>query len=761
MFFLRESLDKIHPLQRIEPSVAWINDEWNFEVGSVTHVLRANKVQIKQYGKKVSRLEFGIKRGKKVSKKLTGVSNMRKYIATIVAAIQKMHEDPTGKLKMRGDGLIITMDSDIFEKRGAIFRRILKLKLKKLYKIHNSYFDLPDDEDRKAIYIWKKERSFSSVFSNLDVEDDSDEEPSFFQQDPVIKTKKTKEIEPDIEKITSDEPEVIPDPVRNTAENSKEPFIQKQARAKKEASFILKEKKVNISSYMKIAVAYAFFHNSYGEGRWAKKTSLDTSSVNITKDDVVEYIKKRGNFTNELAIGLPSSKECLIALNLNGIQTDHVYDLIKDRHPSSYFFKDLRKMGIDTDLLRDKIPKTRIENVSMNEIVDICINAKSFLKERGFETSSGADTPYDRKQREDIYANKTLSTVIRTADLSTQDIIDIFNSALASVDSIQIENLNPFKFEESYKGSKTVKELRYDYSDDPNIEALKEISGALDKIFEEDREKYYELQDRLPYFMQDMFTEDEEFFEVSFISNWTLSGGSSAQILGHEVFHDFKVNDELGDFYNEENVYSADFREKCRYRKERLNGHLAGLYEKNQQYYKDKYKKKYDTKMIKLYRGVGVKTVDSYIPGSLESWTTNVSTAKKFANMMSRRNEDYTILVAEVPIKDIFGSWDSFIETWPGEENLKGKKEYIVMGGTFATTPIYKYDTDRKETIKQLNTFKEWVEVNEAKINKEKSIKIVTPSMKGFKNTLNSGKTALGNDPKENEVRKNEKKVDK
>ena len=119
---------------------------------------------------------------------------------------------------------------------------------------------------------------------------------------------------------------------------------------------------------------------------------------------------------------------------------------------------------------------------------------------------------------------------------------------------------------------------------------------------------------------------------------------------------------------------------------------------------------------------------------------------------------EYSILVAEVPVQDIFGSWDSFDETWPGEEDLKGKKEYIVMGGTFATTPIYTFDLDKKETIDKVVPFKEWVEIMEATNVKKDAIKIVTPDMKGFDKILKSGKAALGNDPKENEIRKADEK---
>lgn len=223
---------------------------------------------------------------------------------------------------------------------------------------------------------------------------------------------------------------------------------------------------------------------------------------------------------------------------------------------------------------------------------------------------------------------------------------------------------------------------------------------------------------------------------------------------------DFGVNAEIGDFYNAGSLKDSIELDIVRERKDTILSNFEKLYERSQTYYKDKYKKQYDTKTIKLYRGVGLEEIDTYIPGALESWTTNVSTAKLFAEMMAPPPKSYyskkntgSIMMAEVPIQDIFGSWDSFSETWMGEEDLKGKKEYIVMGGTFATTPIYKYDPKSKETYGNVQTFKEW-SLYEGKNMKKNGIKITTPSMKGFDKILKSGKAALGNDPKEAEVRK-------
>lgn len=183
------------------------------------------------------------------------------------------------------------------------------------------------------------------------------------------------------------------------------------------------------------------------------------------------------------------------------------------------------------------------------------------------------------------------------------------------------------------------------------------------------------------------------------------------------------------------------------------------IYDETQQYFKEKLKKKYSGYKLKLYRGIGRSVVDSYIPGALESWTTALSTAVRFGKMMQPYNSDegYTILYAEVPIEDIWASWESNKDVWAGEEDLKGKKEYVVMGGTFASNQISVFNTTNKEVGKSLKPFNEWTIMENAK-----KLKIVTPTDPDFVKILNSGTVAKGNDATERDIRtinasKNEK----
>ena len=452
-----------------------------------------------------------------------------------------------------------------------------------------------------------------------------------------------------------------------------------------------------------------------------------------------------------------STSEYLIALNISGIKTDKYDDLNKSGKLGGEF----SKFGIDLSPFKD-IFKSHRRNVPMKTIVNILLDAKKIL--------SKSNLLVDQKTKEDnkrffesISQTHTLAYILEKSHMSKRDKLQYVDDVLRSIDPNDLSSFYPFKMESSGKNSKLVKELKYSDKEFKDFSTLNALKDTIEDIADTPEEFLQHLK-KMPYFSQGLFSEDVEYFEACFIQNWCISGGSTAQIFANRSFSDALVNSKLNDFWvsdkRNENIYVQAIGTETAV--ETAKDHLSSLYEKNKKYYKDKYKKNYETKTIKLYRGIGETGVDSYIPGALESWTTNISTAVNFAKMMAPSTYKYgkyvpgtgTVLTAEVPIRDIFGSWDSFDDVWPGEEDLKGKKEYIVMGGTFSTTPLYVVDMRTKTPENQLKTFKEWTYYGMNESKSTEALKIITPSMKDFKTIMKSGKAALGNDPKENEVRK-------
>ena len=94
---------------------------------------------------------------------------------------------------------------------------------------------------------------------------------------------------------------------------------------------------------------------------------------------------------------------------------------------------------------------------------------------------------------------------------------------------------------------------------------------------------------------------------------------------------------------------------------------VLSIYNDTQEYYKKNPKKVPKV----LYRGVTAKVTTS---SPVESWTAAKSTANKF--------DGYSVFAKEqIRPEDIFMSYEATAH-WLPEEQLKGKKEYTLIGGT-------------------------------------------------------------------------------
>lgn len=93
---------------------------------------------------------------------------------------------------------------------------------------------------------------------------------------------------------------------------------------------------------------------------------------------------------------------------------------------------------------------------------------------------------------------------------------------------------------------------------------------------------------------------------------------------------------------------------------------VKDIYRETQEYFKKK-----NVQKITLYRGVRSHVTTS---APLESWTTDASCARKFDR------EGGEVLKVTVPIDRIFMSYKSQRVDWWPESQLKGKKEYTLLG---------------------------------------------------------------------------------
>src|SRR6056297_1133510 len=129
--FIGESFDKSLPSEREIPPIAYVADQWQFEMGSKTHAVRFERGE--RFGKKSIEIRSGIIRGKKISPKITGVTDIRLYLSTVMKAVEEAIENPTIKLKQRRDGFVLVIPSKIYEKFGYRIARILRMRFRGKY----------------------------------------------------------------------------------------------------------------------------------------------------------------------------------------------------------------------------------------------------------------------------------------------------------------------------------------------------------------------------------------------------------------------------------------------------------------------------------------------------------------------------------------------------------------------------------------------------------------------------------------------------
>jgi len=152
-----------------------------------------------------------------------------------------------------------------------------------------------------------------------------------------------------------------------------------------------------------------------------------------------------------------------------------------------------------------------------------------------------------------------------------------------------------------------------------------------------------------------------ESFKSAFIHGWSTRADSDTAYFIQQVLDDLGSNKDsravkwtrgnaVGDVYVPEEIK--------RYAQE--------IYEETQA--------KLDDEPETLYRGVyGPITAHS----NLESWSSEKIMAERFAD---DDHENSRVMTARVDPEDVFCTWETLGEEWP-EEDVKGKKEWMVLGG--------------------------------------------------------------------------------
>jgi len=745
MKHLDESLDEIYPIQRQESKISHIFDHWSFDVeNGQEHAVRFVKGQ---NGPKTSRIVFGVKRGKKIVSKIESVPNIRKYLATVMRAVETALENPTKKVKGRIDGFEVNVPQKAFDILGDRMIRILSKRLRARFNVADKYTEMKED-GFSCIFVWKKSKQFSAVFQELD-KSDIDVMTELGDVAGIASKKHTEHM---TDTSSDRSPQDAISSVSSTASADSEIDFETNTKQKSETDVVIDKKSVVYSmggkdirkklSQQEIENKVKRLAILSGITSFYHSKEIFTDVPVYGPDDISSLIASGG----EIYMDFPKLIYSLM-YKIKGVYTDDImwgsdYAYLSDAiKKATGNYIDVKKDV--QDIIEKKLPSDYVVEMALN--VDN-IN-KTFIDRYGVSATDIVNAMKEMDPKGYKHKNLELnsSSFVSGIEDTKQAILD----ALASSDTLETSEM--YKFEESIDGKRMIRGKNYTFEDVPANHYLQSLIRQAKEL---PPEEYLEIQKVLPEHLKDyVISDDLEYFETMMVSGWTISGGNVVQTLAHRYASEVGVNAELGEFWNSssEDFSKENVSKAYDIMADKIAGNFESIYGKTQSFYKNKMNKKYETAKIKLYRGIGQKDVGTYTPGSLESWTSVVSTAKKFAKMMSDADNEGTILYAEVPIQHIFGSYESFYETWPNEQDLKGKKEFIVMGGTFATTPLYLYDPSTKEKVSTLN-FKEWIELKESK--ETKSIKVVTPSDDGF--DPNDPKAAFGNDPKEEKIDKRE-----
>lgn len=698
---INESFDKSIPLLKddsLDSSPAYVLDRYTFDINGKEHVIRAVKYT-SSYGKHAMQISVGIQRGRKITTKISGVGNIKEYFATLIKGVEKIINEPNERSKKFSRGVVIEFPEEVWEKFSPVLMRIVKKRTRGKFKV-SSHHDVPHSESRKGIYIYKKRYDFNKAFQLKDAVDIP--EPSEVDDEDTIIYPGGEEVKDKTDLLAllpaSEAPLTTPE---STALDApvKLSQIEKNALIENMPSF--EEKSPEEAKQIAYAIKY---EKMFRHG-------VDFS--------VEEQILGAGASTS---IDFPFDGYLFaFLLRLKGYDTRKNYSDNKSRigaYPVEYVPQKIEMAyGLPNNLGTKKEPvpfdkaypwMLNFENEMQKELDK---HGKTFIKAEVRQHNYIETGSFSTATDEEI--EKGLSHLLKTPRE-----FDLTQPAW------KIKEQVPGLFQlcnEYLKRASSVDEMK------SRFEIMPEAVGKATELG-----KFW----------------SKEHFQSQFIHTWLLTGGTESYTISGVASNQISVNESLdpNSFWihgkkNKSGFNSLDLRDEV-YNHPFVRSHFQDLYNQTQNFFKEKFGKKYEKKTIKLYRGVGVPNATSYVPAPMESWSTLKSTARKFAkNMSPHGGSGGSVFVSNVPVQYIIMTYQAQSDDWADESELQGEKEHVVLGGAFNEIELKRVDLGDFA----IQTFSEWI--NESESEKDmKTIKIVKPSER-------DEHTALGVDPKEPEVR--------
>lgn len=555
---LFESLDDSYDIERVESKYPFIYDQWDFKVNGVVHLVRFMKADPKTVGPRATTITFGIRKGLQIRRKIDSVGNIKKYLATVLKAIEQSIDDPTDRLKVKMDGFILVLPTDIYDRFGARFTRIAKLRLlKEKYRVNSGNENVNVGlDDSKVMFITKMGKSLKAAFPKLDFAEEDEDVVSSISSS-IVKPAAPVEVDTTLE-VPIEEPmkrverrapraerqapkivqDLIPEPPQAVAGSSRGSYASTAERIKGED---LRGKYTDEELYeanFAMRIYGYFFIDRYKHRDAENTTSLDLSSVS-------EYSKK---FVAAIALGKKSDniynasyQEYLAALNLSSIRTNYIFDSYDGG--TDYQSKEFGENGLKVDFPSVVAERPARKNVSLKEIVEICKNYKEILGRHGL---------YSPKFKGSKMSQGTITSVI--FDYANLDLKSSIADMITTAGAHDIDDSKIYRVEFSSGRTKQVKTLNYTIDNKGPLDDITELARVAmkhDGHFISGKD-LLEFNDSLPLFAQDTWmSSDPEYFKVGFFQAWLLTGGSTAQALAAVAADKIGSNSNLDSYWTD------------------------------------------------------------------------------------------------------------------------------------------------------------------------------------------------------------------
>lgn len=753
---ITESLDSSYEFQRddLQGKPAYVFDQWIFEEEGTTYTVRFQNSE--DFGKKVTQIRFGILSGRNLKLNIGKIKDIRKFTGTLFAIFEEALRNPTMRVANKGHGFLIVMPNKMFERVGVRGAKILSRRAKKMNPImtvHDQYFEFYPQPSKNALFIWRSQKAFSDVFTQIPAVNDippasTDEEEAADQQgaddkDATVPDGSTAgvEIPRDSESVDQPAPEpedttdqAVAEPTDDSGDDSETDTTADNVPAA-DNDYSQGAEPIDDTEIMKKGLR-AFVINAYigmrGGESFGGPEAFTDESMKLTVEDfsIQKLFKKdhedwiRENIPDENMVKLALIRE---GWYIPGMKRDYIGLVGKLASTEAINYV----KGVDEESLED------LKNITFDDAQRILFNAESIAFNLGetYEIRKQNLKSFEVNRPPGMANRSTIGVKNALADYDSRESKErIVRRLIASESAENLETL-PI-MEDSETGYRTLSHKM----PSGKMLAAKEMAELVYQQDLEGKEKA-EFLNSLPPALQATVdgkrSENFEIFKTAFMDQWTMMHGSDAQKDANTAFTDFGANAQISSFWGHDPEREEEIPEH-------VLSHFETVYNKTQDFFRETVKN-HENKTVKLYRGIGIKNVDRYIPGALESWSKQKSTANKFAKMMAPDPSDGgTILMAKVPYTAIWGTWESLKPEFPPEDHLKGKKEYIVMGGTFATTEIYVLDKGEDRVL----PFVEWLELKEAE-EQGKPVEIVDQEGAETDET-----TATGLDPAEEGLNK-------